>query len=147
MYDVVIIGAGVSGCAIARELAKYRGRICVLERSEDVCTGTSKANSGIIHAGHDARHGTMKARLNVRGNAMMGETAKELDIPFIRNGSLVVCTDEQQMPELKRLYENGIANGVPGLRIVSGSELRQMEPHLSDTVVAAIYAPDRKSVV
>ena len=79
MYDVVIIGAGVSGCAIARELAKYRGRICVLERSEDVCTGTSKANSGIIHAGHDARHGTMKARLNVRGNAMMGETAKELD--------------------------------------------------------------------
>ena len=122
MYDVVIIGAGVSGCAIARELAKYRGRICVLERSEDVCTGTSKANSGIIHAGHDARHGTMKARLNVRGNAMMGETAKELDIPFIRNGSLVVCTDEQQMPELKRLYENGIANGVPGLRIVSGSE-------------------------
>ena len=128
MYDVVIIGAGVSGCAIARELAKYRGKICVLERSEDVCTGTSKANSGIVHAGHDARQGTMKARLNVRGNAMMDKASEELDIPFIRNGSLVVCTDEKQMPELKRLYENGIANGVLGLRIVSGPELRQMEP-------------------
>lgn len=141
MYDMVIIGAGVSGCAIARELARYCGKICVLERGEDVCTGTSKANSGIIHAGHDARHGTMKARLNVRGNEMMDQAARELDIPFIRNGSLVVCTDEKQMPELERLHENGTANGVPGLRIISGHELRQMEPNLSGTAVAALYAP------
>ena len=94
MYDVAIIGAGVVGSAIARELSRYEVKACVIEREEDVCSGTSKANSAIIHAGFDAVPGTRKAKLNVRGNAMMDELAEELDIPFIRNGSLVVCTKE-----------------------------------------------------
>ena len=95
MYDVAIIGAGVVGSAIARELSRYEVKACVIEREEDVCSGTSKANSAIIHAGFDAVPGTRKAKLNVRGNDMMDELAEELDIPFIRNGSLVVCTKEQ----------------------------------------------------
>ena len=94
-YDVAIVGAGVTGSAIARELSRYQVRACVIEREEDVCNGTSKANSAIIHAGFDAAPGTLKAKLNVRGNAMMDTLDKELDIPFKRNGSLVVCTKNQ----------------------------------------------------
>ena len=92
VYDAAIIGAGVTGSAIARELSRYQAKICVIERGEDVCCGTSKANSAIIHAGFDAAPGSLKAALNVRGNAMMDALAAELDIPFRRNGSLVVCT-------------------------------------------------------
>ena len=86
MYDIAIIGAGVTGCAIARELSRYQAGICVIEREEDVCCGTSKANSAIIHAGFDAKPGTLKAKLNVEGNAMMDTLSKDLDIPFVRNG-------------------------------------------------------------
>ena len=91
MYDVIIIGAGVSGSAIARELSRYQLKLCVLEREEDVCCGTSKANSGIVHAGFDAEPGTLMAKLNVRGNKMMESLSHDLDFPFMRNGSLVVC--------------------------------------------------------
>ena len=91
LYDVVIIGAGVSGCAIARELSKYKLNICVLEKEEDVCCGTSKANSAIIHAGFDAKPGSLMAKLNVLGNEMMDDLSEDLDIPFKRNGSMVVC--------------------------------------------------------
>ena len=90
MYDVIIIGAGVTGTACARELSRYEAKICVLEKEEDVCCGTSKANSAIVHAGYDAHNGTLKARLNVEGNAMMGDLARDLDFPFKRNGSLVI---------------------------------------------------------
>ena len=100
-YDVIIIGAGVSGCAIARELAKGKLRIAVLEAKSDVCEGTSKANSGIVHAGYDAVPGTLKAKLNVRGNEMMEELSKKLDFPFRRNGSLVLCFAEDGMPGLE----------------------------------------------
>ena len=95
MYDVAIIGAGVIGSAIARELSRYQVNACVIEREEDVCCGTSKANSAIIHAGFDATPGTLKAKLNVRGNELMEHLSKELYIPFKRNGSLVVCTKDQ----------------------------------------------------
>ena len=91
MYDVIVIGAGVTGCAIARELSRYQLKLAVLEREEDVCCGTSKANSAIIHAGYDAVPGTLKARMNVAGNRMMDALSKELDFPFKRNGSLVLC--------------------------------------------------------
>lgn len=141
MYDVIIIGAGVCGSAIARELSRYPLRIAVLERCEDVCSGTSKANSAIIHAGYDAKEGTLKARLNVEGNAMMDVLSKELDIPFQRIGSLVVCTDEKERSGLDVLYQRGIANGVPDLRIVEREELQKMEPHISQEAVAALYAP------
>ena len=88
MYDVVIVGAGVVGCAAARYLSRYQLRVCVLEKAEDVCCGTSKANSAIVHAGFDAAPGSNKAKYNVRGNAMMEPLSRELDFPFRRNGSL-----------------------------------------------------------
>ncbi len=141
MYDVVIIGAGVIGSAIARELSRYQANICVIEREEDVCNGTSKANSAIIHAGFDAKPGSLKAKLNVRGNEMMDRLSKDLDIPFTRNGSLVVCTKDQDRSGLDELLEKGHANGVPDLKILECEELIKMEPNLSDDVTCALYAP------
>lgn len=141
MYDVIIIGGGVVGCAIARELSKQDRKIAVLERASDVCEGTSKANSGIIHAGYDAVPGTLKAKLNVQGNQMMETLAKELDIPFKRNGSFVLMFEEEGRAELQKLYERGIENGVQGLQILSGEEVRQLEPNVSEEVKAALYAP------
>ncbi len=141
MYDVAIIGAGVIGSAIARELSRYQANICVIEREEDVCNGTSKANSAIIHAGFDATPGSLKAKLNVRGNEMMDQLSKDLDIPFKRNGSLVVCTKDQDRTGLDELLQKGFANHVPGLRIVERDELLDMEPNISDDVTCALYAP------
>lgn len=141
MYDVAIIGAGVVGCAIARELSKYHVNACVIEREEDVCCGTSKANSAIIHAGFDATPGKLKARLNVQGNAMMDQLSKDLDIPFQRNGSLVVCTKDQNREDLEKLLEKGKANGVPDLRILEREELLALEPNLSDDITCALFAP------
>lgn len=141
MYDVAIIGAGVIGSAIARELSRYQANVCVIEREEDVCDGTSKANSAIIHAGFDAAPGSLKAKLNVRGNEMMDALSKDLDIPFKRNGSLVVCTKDQDRSGLDALLEKGEKNGVPGLRILEREELLQMEPNLSDDVTCGLYAP------
>ena len=141
VYDVIIIGAGVSGCAIARELSRKKAKVLVVEREEDVCCGTSKANSAIIHAGYDAKHGTLMAKLNVEGSRMMPQLAKDLDIHFRVNGSLVVMINEEDRPNLNALYENGLANGVEGLRIVEREELRAMEPNISDDAVAALYAP------
>ena len=140
-YDVVIIGAGVTGCAVARELSRWNLRVCVTEREEDVCSGTSKANSAIVHAGFDAAPGSLKARINVEGNRMMEELSRELDFEFRRNGSLVLSFDPADRPALEALYEKGCANGVPDLKIISGDEARQMEPNLTDAVADALYAP------
>lgn len=141
MYDTVIIGAGVTGSAIARELSKYRINACVLERAEDICCGTSKANSAIIHAGYDALPNTLKAKLNVLGNSMMDRLAEELDIPFHRNGSFVTCTGSQDRSLLEALMERGIKNGVPGLKLMERNELLPLEPNLSEDVVCALFAP------
>ncbi len=141
MYDVIIIGAGVSGAATARELSRYKVKACVIEKEEDVCCGTSKANSAIVHAGYDATEGSLMAKLNVRGNQMMEQLSRELDFPFKRNGSLVVCLREEDMPKLQELHHRGVANGVPDLRILNGEELKEMEPNISDQAYAALYAP------
>lgn len=141
MHDIIIIGAGVAGCACARELSRCSADILVLDKEEDVCCGTSKANSAIVHAGYDAAPGSLMAKLNVRGNALMGDLAKDLDIPFRRIGSLVVCLSEEDMPGLQALYDRGQANGVPDLRIIYHDELLQMEPNLSEETYAALYAP------
>lgn len=141
MYDVIIIGAGVTGCAVARYLSRYQGSALVLERAEDVCCGTSKANSAIIHAGFDAAHGSLMAKMNVQGSRMLPELAKELDFPFRTNGSLVVCMSEEDMPRLRALYENGVKNGVEGLEIVDAQRLHELEPNVSKNVVAALWAP------
>ncbi|MBQ9989993.1 MAG: NAD(P)/FAD-dependent oxidoreductase [Lachnospiraceae bacterium] len=140
-YDVIIIGAGVCGTAIARELSRYQVRIGVLEKEEDVCCGTSKANSAIIHAGFDAPEGSLMAKLNVRGNEMMDKLSRDLDFPFKRNGSLVLCLNEEDRPKLETLYERGIANGVKELKILERDEVLKLEENLSDEVSAALHAP------
>lgn len=141
MYDVVIIGAGVSGAATARELSRYQAKICVVEKEEDVCCGTSKANSAIVHAGYDAATGSLKAKLNVRGNEMMERLSRELDFPFKKCGSLVLCLDKEDYPNLEALYERGVANGVKQMRILDREEALSMEPNVTDKVYAALYAP------
>lgn len=141
MYDVVIIGAGVTGSAIARELSRYQYHVMVVDKNSDVCEGTSKANSGIVHAGFDNEPGSVMAKMNVRGNAMMEQLAKELDFSFKRNGSLVLCFDEKDMDKLERLLEKGKKNGVPGIRIISKEEVKKMEPNITDDIAAALYAP------
>lgn len=141
MYDIMIIGAGVSGCAVARELSRYQLKICVLEKETDVCEGTSKANSAIIHAGFDARPGTLMAKLNVQGNRMMDEMSKKLDFPFRRNGSMVACQDEEGIEGLKMLLERGKKNGVEGMQILSRAEALDLEPNLADSVYAVLLVP------
>ena len=141
MYDIIIIGAGVSGAAAARELSRYQAKICVLEKEEDVCCGTSKANSAIVHAGYDAAAGSLKAKLNVRGNELMGRLSEELDFPFQRIGSLVLCFQEADLPKLQALYQRGIENGVPKLRILDREETLRLEPNLSEDTFASLYAP------
>ncbi len=141
MYDVCIIGGGVTGCAIARELSRYQVNACVIEKCEDVCCGTSKANSAIVHAGFDAAEGSLMAKMNVEGNRLMEQLSKDLDFPFRRNGSLVVCMNKEDLPGLQTLYERGVKNGVPELRILSREETLAMEPNLSDEVQGALYAP------
>ena len=141
MYDVVIIGAGVTGSAVARELSRYQLKVLVLEREEDVCCGTSKANSAIVHAGFDAEPGSMKAIMNVRGNKMMKALSEELDFPYKQNGSLVLCFQEGDMPKLEELKARGEKNGVEGLKIVTGERIWEIEPNLSREVKAMLYAP------
>ncbi len=142
MYDVMIIGAGVSGSSSARELSRYQAKVCVLEKEEDVCCGTSKANSAIVHAGYDAANGSLMAKLNVEGNQMMEALSKELDFSFSRCGSLVVCLDEENLPNLWALYERGVKNGVKDMRVIlDKDEIHEMEPNLSDEVVGVLYAP------
>lgn len=141
MWDAVIIGAGVTGSAIARELSRRKGKFCVIEKESDVCSGTSKANSAIVHAGFDAETGSNKAIFNVHGNQMMDQISEELDVPFRRNGAFVVCLNEEELPALRALYERGLQNGVKELRLLSREEAVEMEPNLSDAVVGALYAP------
>ena len=141
LYDVVVIGAGVVGTSVARFLSRYDLEVAVLEKEEDVCSGTSKANSAIVHAGHDAKTGTLKAKFNLLGSKMMEGLSKELDFSYKRNGSYVVCFSKEDLPSLEELYKRGIANGVEGLEIIDGNELRKREPNLQDEIVAALWCP------
>ena len=141
MYDIIIIGGGVSGSAVARELSKYKRRIAVLERASDICEGASKANSGIVHAGYDAVPGTLKAKLNIDGNKMMEALSIELDFSFKRTGSFVITFEEEGKEKLLELYDRGVVNGVEGMMLLNGDEARTMEPELSEEVKAALYAP------
>ena len=140
-YDVLVVGAGVVGCATAMELGKYSLRAAVIEASEDVCTGTSKANSAIVHAGFDARPGSLMARFNVEGSHAMPKLCERLQIPFRRCGALVLCFNEADRPGLEELLLRGVKNGVHGLRIVEREELHELEPNVSSEAVAALYAP------
>lgn len=141
MYDIIIIGSGVIGSSIARELSRYRCNVCVLEKDEDLCSETSKANSGIVHSGVDAKPGSNKAHFNLLGNGMMEDLSKELDFPFHRNGSLIIAFTEDDMGKLEEMLEQGKANGVKGLEIINQDRLRLMEPNISEDGYAALYAP------
>ena len=141
MYDIIVIGAGVTGTCIARELSKYQANVCVVEKGDDVASGTSKANSGVIHSGFDAKPGTLMAKLNVRGNELLYELSPQLDFPVKQNGALVVCTVEAERGKLDVLLDQAHKNGVPGVRIIEKEELLQMEPNLTPNAVAALYAP------
>lgn len=140
-YDVVIIGAGVIGGMIARELAAYNLKLCIVEKENDVAMGASKANSGIVHAGFDAKPGTLKARFNVRGSEMMPKVAKELGVKYQNNGSLVIGFSEEDRAVIGELLERGKQNGVKGLKIIEKEELKALEPNISDHAICALYAP------
>lgn len=140
-YDVLIIGAGVTGCAIARELSHTGLKIALSDACDDVAMGASRANSAIVHAGYDCVPGTLMAKLNVRGNEMFDDVCESLNVPLLRVGSFVIAFGEEDEKELNNLLERGRANGVPGLEIISGERAREMEPKLSDDVTAALWAP------
>ena len=112
MQDVVIIGGGAVGCAVARELSRWQLDVCLVEQGEDVCVGTSKANSAIVHAGFDAPAGSLKARFNVEGSRRMEALSRELDFHYRRNGALVLCFEEAGLPHLEELLHRGQVNGV-----------------------------------
>ena len=139
--DIIIVGAGVVGCGLARVLSRYDCRVTVLEKADDVAEGASKANSGIVHAGFDAHPGTLKARLNVEGAGMYPELCKELGVPYSRPGALVLGFSEDDRATLETLVRQGEANGVPGVRLVERDEILKMEPHVNPEVVCALYAP------
>lgn len=139
-YDVAIVGAGVVGGLIARELSRFNIKVALLEKYNDVAMGTTKANSAIVHGGFDAQNGTLKAKLNVAGTAMMPEVCQKLSVPFKKNGSVVVAFSEKEMEHIKVLYERGIKNGVPELSIIDREELRRREPNISDEAVGALLS-------
>ena len=141
MYDVLIIGAGVIGGMVARELSRYRLKVCLLEKENDVAVGASRANSGIIHGGYDPVPGTMKAKMNTKGIGLLYKAAEELNVHYQNNGSLVCAFGEEEEPALDMLLDRGARNGIPQLSILSGEEARKLEPNLSEKVTKALYVP------
>lgn len=139
IYDVIIIGAGVIGGMAARELSRYHLSVCLLEKENDVASGASRANSGIVHGGYDPEPGTLKAKLNAEGVEMLFAAAKELNVPCIRNGSMVCAFGEKEDSAVQELYDRGIVNKTPGLKILSGEEARKIEPNLSDAITSVLY--------
>ena len=141
MYDVVIVGAGVVGAMIAKELSKYKLNICILEKENDVACGATKANSAIVHAGYDAKEGTLKAKLNVLGSKMMESICRDLGVKYINNGSLVIGFNDEDKSTIESLYQRGIKNGVERLEILDYEKLHNIEPNVSKNATCALYAP------
>lgn len=141
MYDVIIIGCGVTGAAAAYALAKTTAKTLILEAENDVAAGTTKANSAILHAGYDPKPGTLMARLNVKGAALAKEICQALDVPRIQCGSYVLAVSKEDISHIEELYQRGIENGVPGLEILSGDAVLRKEPNISQEVVSALWAP------
>ncbi|MBR4082313.1 MAG: NAD(P)/FAD-dependent oxidoreductase, partial [Clostridia bacterium] len=142
MYtDKLIIGAGVTGCALARVLSRYEGSLTVIDRGSDVAEGASKANSGIVHAGFDAHPGTLKAKLNVEGAKMYPALSKELGVSYGQPGALVIGFTEDDRATLNKLLKQAEENGVPGCRIIERDEILAMEPNTNPEVLCALHAP------
>ncbi len=140
MWDIIIIGAGITGTFIARELSKFDLRILLLDKENDLSNGTTKANSAIVHAGYDAKKGSLKAQLNVKGNAMYDQICEELHVPFKRIGSLVTAFTDDELKTVKTLYERGLENGVPDLHLIDGKEVLSLEKNINPSIKGALYA-------
>ncbi len=140
IYDIAIIGAGIVGASIARELSRYKLKICLIDKADDVSCGTSKANSGIVHAGYDPEPGTLMAKLNVQGTAMYAKWAEELHFDYKNIGSLVIAFTEADLAHIKKLYERGIKNGVPRMKLLSAEELYALEPNVNEEACGALLA-------
>lgn len=141
MYDVSVIGAGVVGAMVARKLSSYSLKVCILESENDVAMGATRANSAIVHAGFDAKEGSLKAKLNVKGSEMMEKVARELGVKYKKNGSLVIGFNEEDKKVLSELLTRGNENGVKDLRILDKDELKALEPNISNNAICALYAP------
>ena len=141
IYDVAVVGAGVVGGMIARELSAYKLNLCILDKAHDVATGASSANSAIVHAGFDAKEGSLKALLNVRGSELMAQTCRELGVKYRNNGSLVIGFTDEDRETVELLYRRGVANGVKGLRVLNAEELHALEPNVSKNAICALHAP------
>lgn len=140
-YDVVVIGAGVVGAMITRELSKYNLNLMLVEKCGDVAMGATKANSAIVHAGFDAETGSLKAKLNVQGASLMAYYCNKLSVPYKNIGSLVVAYNWDDMQTIETLFERGFNNGVPNMEIISQERLRVMEPYISEEAIGALWAP------
>ena len=141
MVDVVIVGGGVCGCSLLYELSRYKLSAVLVEKENDVSVGTTKANSAIVHAGYDPHPGTTMARYNVEGKALVKELCEKLDVPYKQIGSLVLAFDADQDALVRELFDRGTQNGVPGMKVLSAAEVREMEPNVSPEVTSALYAP------
>lgn len=139
IFDVAIVGAGVIGGMLARELSKYKLSVCILEKDSDVAMSQSRANSGIIHGGYDPIPGTLKAKLNSEGVELLFQAASELSVPCKRNGSMVCAFSAEEEPLIDELFEQGQLNHIPGLKILSGDEARAIEPNLSTAVTKVLH--------
>ena len=141
-YDVVVIGSGITGASIARELSKYKLRIAVLDKASELPAGASRANSSMIHGGFDDKPGTVKAKFCVPGNKLWHKLKDELDVHLDECGSYVCAFSDEEVKHLEKLLEQGRANGAPGVEIVSGDVMRQREPNVSPEIVAALWSPE-----
>ena len=141
MFDFAVIGAGVVGGMVARELTKYTKNVCILEKGSDVALGATRANSAIVHAGYDAYPGSLKARLNVRGSRMMADVCRQLGVKYKNNGSLVVGFNDEDDKTLIDLCERGKTNGVDGVSVIYRDEILALEPNIGDEVTVALHAP------
>ncbi|HII4417672.1 TPA: NAD(P)/FAD-dependent oxidoreductase [Clostridium perfringens] len=138
MRDIIVIGAGVVGCSIARELSKYNLDVLVVEKNSDVSGGISKGNSGIVHAGYNEKIGTLKAKLNIEGNKIFDDLSRDLQFPFKRNGAFILAFSDEEMKTLESLKENGEKLGVEGLEILTREEALNIEPNLNKEIVGVL---------
>ena len=145
-FDIAIVGAGITGCAIARQLARFDLSICVVEAANDIALGASKANGGLVHAGYDPAPGTVKAQVNARGCELYGTWSQELGFLFRRTGSMVLGFNDEDRAHLEKLRQNGLANGVPELSIVGPERIHELEPRASAKATCALWCPSTGNV-